>query len=71
MTAEELEIAKQRMKDYRDLFGGELNRKDLIDDARNIIDLDEVFAKHYDYINDMARDAEANLDNFKHEIGVY
>ena len=39
---DELEIAKQKMKDYRDLFGNELTRKDLIDEAKNIIDLDSI-----------------------------
>lgn len=71
MTKEELEIAKQKMKDYRDIFGGELNRKDLIDDAKNIIDLDNIFVMHFDYINDMASDAQNSLDKFKREIGVF
>lgn len=71
MTKEELEIAKQKMKDYRDIFGGELCRKDLIDEAKSVIDLDDIFAKHFDFINDMARDAESSLSKFKREIGVF
>ena len=71
MTKEELEIAKQKMKDYRDIFGGELNRKYLIDDAKNIIDLDDIFGMHFDYINDMASGAQNSLDRFKREIGVF
>lgn len=70
MTKQELETAKQKMKEYRDIFGGELCRKDLIDEAESIIDLDDIFAKHFDFINDMARDAESSLSRFKREIGV-
>jgi hypothetical protein len=71
MTKEQLEIVKQKMKDYRDIFGGQLNRSDLIDDAENIIDLDSIFGMHFDCINDMASDAKSNLSNFKREIGVF
>jgi hypothetical protein len=71
MTKEELEIAKQKMKDYRDIFGGELSRKDLIDDANSIFQLETILNYHYDYINDMASDAQSSLSNFKREIGVF
>ena len=71
MTKEDLENAKKRMKEYRDIFGGELNRKDLIDDANSIFDLETILNMHYDYINDMASDAQSNLEKFKREIGVF
>lgn len=71
MTPEQLENAKQKMKDYRDIFGGELHRKDLIDDADSIFDLETILNMHHDYINDMASDADANLSNFKRELGVF
>ena len=71
MTKEELEIAKQKMKDYRDLFGNELTRKDLIDEAKNIIDLDSIFGYHFDDLETRANDAQASLERFKRAIGVY
>jgi hypothetical protein len=71
MTPEELEIAKQKMKEYRDFFGGELNRKDLIDDADSIFDLETILNMHHDYIDAMARDAQSSLSNFKRELGVF
>jgi len=71
MTKENLEKSKQRMKEYRDIFGGELNGKQLIDDANNIFDLENIFTMHYDYINDMASDAESSLDKFKRHLGVF
>lgn len=71
MTKEELENAKKRMKEYRDIFGGELNRKDLIDDANSIFDLETILNMHHDYINDMASDAQCSLSKFKCEIGVF
>ena len=71
MTKEELDTAKQKMKNYRDIFGGELNRSDLIDDAKNIFDLDRIFQMHFDYIDDMASDAQGGLQRFKREIGVF
>jgi hypothetical protein len=66
-----LEDAKQKMKEYRDYFGGELSRADLIDEAKNIIDLDDIFSKHHDFIGDMANDAQHGLERFKREIGVF
>lgn len=71
MTKDDLEKAKQRMKEYRDIFGGELNRKDLIDDADNIFDLETILDMHYDFINDMASDAQSSLDKFKRDLGVF
>ena len=71
MSTEELNTAKQKMKDYRDIFGNELNRKDLINDAKNLIDLDEIFGMHYDHIEDMASDAQSSLDKFKSSLGVF
>lgn len=71
MLESELNEIKQKMKDYRDLFGGHLNMYDSIDEARNILDLNEIINRHYDYIEDMARDAQSSLYKFKHEIGLY
>ena len=67
----DLETIKQKMKDYRDIFGGELNRKDLIDDAKSIIDIESIINQHYDYINDMASDAQSSLERFKRDNGIY
>lgn len=66
----DIEAIKQKMKDYRDIFGGELNKKHLIDDAKNLLDLDDIFSAHFDYIKDMASDAESHLVNFKRELKV-
>ena len=71
MKTQDLKIAKQKMKDYRDFYGGELSRKDLIEDAKSIFDLEDVFIRHYDYISDMARDAESNLDKFKRDLEIF
>lgn len=71
MTKATLELVKQKMKDYRDLFGGELSKSNLINDAENIFDLDYIFEKHFDYISDMANNAQNSLDKFKRELGVF
>lgn len=71
MTNDDLEKVKQRMKEYRDIFGGELIRTDLIDDTYNIFDLETILNMHYDFIDDMASDAKSSLDNFKRHLGVF
>lgn len=54
MNAEELKKAKEKMKEYTDFFGSELRDKNLIDDAKDIIDLETIINNHHDYIADMA-----------------
>ena len=71
MEKEELETIKQKMRDYRDIFGGELNRIDLLNDAKSIIDLESILNMHYDYIDDMASDAQSHLKKFKRDIGIF
>ncbi len=71
MKAEELKEAKEKMKNYIDIFGGQLSNKHLIDDAKNIIHLDNIFNAHHDYITDMATDAQGSLERFKRSIGVF
>lgn len=71
MSNEELETAKQKMMNYKDLFGGELNNKHLIKDAKNVIDLENILNDHHDYIGDMANDAQNSLSRFKRKIGVF
>ena len=71
MTKNEFEEAKTKMKEYRDFFGGELSDKHLIDDAKNIIDLETILNNHHDYITDMATDAQGSLERFKRDIGVF
>lgn len=71
MTQEELQEIKEKMKAYRDIFGGQLNRSDLIDDAKSIIDLESIVNSHYDYITDMASDAQSSLMKFKQNLGLY
>jgi hypothetical protein len=68
MNAEELKKAKEEMKKYTDYFGGELRDKNLIDDAKNVIDLETIFNNHHDFITDMATDAQASLERFKRKL---
>lgn len=71
MQESELNEIKHKLKEYRDFFGGQLNRYDLIDEACNVLDLEKIVDDHYDYISDMASDAKSSLDKFKREIGLY
>ena len=66
----DLENAKQQMKNYRDLFGGELDAKE-IDCAKTIFDLERIFIKHSDFISDMESDAQSSLSKFQRSIGVF
>lgn len=70
MTKQELETAKQKMREYRDFFGGELNKSHLINEAKNRLDLDDIIAAHFDYIIDMASDAESHLERFRQNAGI-
>ena len=70
MTSQELETAKQKMREYRDIFGGELSKSHLINEAKTRLDLDYIINAHFDYIADMASDAESNLDKFRQGLGV-
>ena len=73
MTKQETDLSeiKEKMKSYTDFFGGQFIDKQLIDNAETLTDLERVFQDHHDYITDMATDAQRNLKNFKHSIGVY
>jgi len=71
MTKEQIEIAKQKMKEYRDIFGNELCRKDLIEDAKSIFDLEDILNYQSSYIEDMASDSQSDLSKFRKELGVF
>lgn len=67
----EIQEIKDKMKSYKDLYGFDLCDKHLIDGAKNIIDLEAIINRHYDYIEDMANDAQVSLMRFKRENKIY
>lgn len=71
MTKDELENAKNKMKIYVDFYGGNLKDKDKIDEAKNVEDLEAIFSSHHDFITDMATDAQASLERFKRNLGIF
>ena len=70
MTEDQILNIKNKMKDYVDLFGGKLKDVDRVDSAKNIIELENIINDHYDYITDMATDAQNSLSRFKTKIGL-
>lgn len=64
MTLQEI---KDKMKSYRDLFGGQMNVYD-IENAKTFEDLETIFDNHHDFIPDSANDAQGNLERLKRSL---
>lgn len=67
MTVEE---AKQKVKEYRDFFGGTVLYTDKIEEAQSMEDISIILDMHEDHIEMMCRDAVSHLDNFRRRINV-
>lgn len=66
-----LQFIKQKMKDFRDLFGNELLGSHQIDNCKDIFDCNELINKHMQHIEDSANDAVRSMENWTREIGAY
>lgn len=64
----DLQEIKDKMKSYRDIFGGELIGSDKIDSCNTIKELESIIAEHENFIEDSATDAKSHLLNFFSEI---
>ncbi len=64
MELKELEVAKNKLLAYRDLFGGEIIYKDEIKNAKNMDDLYGVVKRYRDHQIECAHDANRHLDHF-------
>lgn len=64
MTIQEI---KDKMKSYRDLFGGQMNVYE-IENAKTFEGLETIFDDHHDFIADSANDAQGNLERFKRNV---
>lgn len=62
---------KKKMLEYQDFYGGDFINSDDIKNAKTLDDLKEITEKHRHFMENMLSDANAHLDNFKREIGIY
>lgn len=70
MSSYSLEETKSKMKAYIDFFGGKMNSTD-IENAKSLEELSEIFDKHYDFLGDMANDAQHSLNRFKNSLKIF
>lgn len=66
-----IEDVKQKMKEYRDLFGNEFLDHADIDGCESIYDFDRIIERHREHLNSMISDAEADLDIFKKRLDIF
>ena len=71
MDSEKLKEVKKMLKAYTDFYGSELISRYEIDDAKNVLDLEEIIERHRDFIIDQSTDACAEIDRFKKSLGVF
>lgn len=62
---------KNKMKEYRDYFGGTLINHSDIDNCKTKKELAEIIQSHHDFIESMATDAQSSLDRFKQKIQLH
>ena len=67
---EKLDLLKQKVKDYRDYFGGKILEYDLIDFCSSEEELADLLKNHDNHIEDMCNYAHRSLARFKKAIGL-
>lgn len=68
--AHDLEFLKPKIRDYRDYWGLEIHYQEDIENASTYTELGDILTKYHQYIEDMANDAQQNLNRFRNEIGL-
>lgn len=67
---EKLDLLKQKVKDYRDYFGGKILDYDVIDFCSTEEELADLLKNHDNHIEDMCNDAHCSLSRFKKSLGL-
>lgn len=65
-----IEKIKEEMLNWRDFYGGDIGDTEEINNATNKEELNNIMEKHRQLLEDMQRDADTHLDNFKRKIGL-
>lgn len=68
MTINEI---KQRMKEYKDFYGGDLINVDDIDSCKTKSELKEIINNHYNFLEDQLADAKSHLRDMEIELGLF
>lgn len=63
-----LQEIKQKMKEYKDFFGGELLDFYEIDKAQTKQELSAIIDRHYSFLESQCNDAQHALERFHQEI---
>ena len=61
---------KKQIKEYRDFWGLEIHYQEDIKNATTYRELGEVLDAYHRHIEDMANDAQADLNRFRKKIGL-
>jgi uncharacterized protein with von Willebrand factor type A (vWA) domain len=65
-----LEKIKEEMLGWKDFYGGDISDTDEIRKAESKEELNRILEKHRELLEDMQRDADSHLDNFKRKLGL-
>ena len=64
-----LDKIKEEMLKWKDFYGGDISDTDEIKKAESKEELNRILEKHRELLEDMQRDADTHLDNFKRKLG--
>ncbi len=65
-----IEKIKEEMLKWRDFYGGDISDTEEIKNATSKEELNRIMEKHRQLLEDMLRDADSHLDNFKRKVGL-
>jgi len=65
-----IEKIKEEMLKWRDFYGGDISDTEEIKNATSKKELNTIMEKHREFLEDMLRDANSHLDNFKRKVGL-
>ena len=66
-----IEKIKEEMLKWRDFYGGDISDTEEIKNATSKKELNRIMEKHRQLLEDMLRDADNHLDNFKRKVGLF
>ena len=65
-----IEKIKEEMLKWRDFYGGDISDTEEIKNATSKEELNSIIEKHRQLLEDMLRDADIHIDNFKRKVGL-
>lgn len=65
-----IEKIKKEMLKWRDFYGGDISDTEEIKTATSKEELNRIMEKHRQFLEDMLRDADSHLDNFKRKVSL-